>query len=359
MFGLSSDKALVGLDIGSHGVKALELRVKRKGRKDTYEVARAGYEPLPLDAIVEGAIIDTAAVVETIKAALGKAKITTKDVVISVSGNAVIIKKIALPAMETEELAESIIWEAKHNIPYPYEETNVDYAILKPPPGAEERNLEILLVAVKKDKIAAYGNVISQARKNLVAIEVDAFALYNVLEVNYPEDFAEKTVALVNIGANTTTIVIVERGVPQLFRDLSVGGLTFAENLRKDLNVSPEEAESLLHGAAPAAVSPADVEALLNLNVKSLIDEVEKTLSFYTAEDKREKRLEEIFLAGGLANLRNIAGAFEQKFGLKATLFDPFRKVAYTEKKLNPVYYQKMAPLFAVAAGLATRKREK
>jgi len=358
MFGLSREKPLVGLDIGSHGIKALELQVKRKGRMDVFSVARAGYAPLPHDAIVEGAIIDSAAVVETIKAVFAKAKIANKDVVISISGNAVIIKKIALPAMESEELAESIIWEAKHNIPYPYEETSVDYAILKPPPG-EDRNLEILLVAVKKDKIAAYSHVISQARKNLVAIEVDSFALYNALELNYPEEFAEKTTALVNLGANVATIVIVERGIPQLFRDLAVGGLYFVENLRKDLNVSHEEAEALLQGIEPTTVPASDVEALLAVNVKGLIDEVEKTLGFFTAEDKKEKRIEEVFLSGGLANLRSIAGAFEQKFQVKTTLFDPFRKVAYNENKLNPAYAQNMAPFFAVSVGLATRKREK
>ncbi|MBM3312810.1 MAG: type IV pilus assembly protein PilM [Candidatus Aminicenantes bacterium] len=358
MFGLTGEKPLVGLDIGSHGVKALELRAKRKGKHDVFAVARAGYAPLPHDAIVEGAIIDTAAVVDTIKTVFAKAKITTKDVVISISGNAVIIKKIALPAMESEELAESIIWEAKHNIPYPYEETSVDYAILRPPPG-EDRNVEILLVAAKKDKIAALSNVISQARKNLVAIEVDAFALYNALEVNYPEEFAEKTVALVNLGANFATIVIVERGAPQLFRDLPVGGLYMVENLRKDLNLSQEEAESLLQGSEPASPPAAEVDALLTVNIKGLVDEVDKTLGFFTAEDKKEKRIEEIFLSGGLANLRNIAAAFEQKFRVKTTLFDPFRKVAYNDKKLNAAYAQNLASFFAVAVGLATRKREK
>jgi type IV pilus assembly protein PilM len=358
MFGLTGEKTFVGLDIGSHSLKAIELHAKRKGKKDVFEVARAGYTPLPHDSIVEGAIIDSAAVVETIKDVFAKAKITNKDVVISISGNAVIIKKIALPAMENEELAESIIWEAKHNIPYPYEETNVDYAILRPPPG-EERNLAILLVAVKKDKIAAYSNVISQVRKNLVAVEVDAFALYNALETNYPDEFAEKTTALVNIGANITTIVIVERRIPQLFRDLSIGGLYFIENIRKDLNLSYEDAELLLQGGEPASAPAADVEALLAMNVKGLLDDVEKTLSFYAVEEKREKKIEEIFLSGGMANFRNIAEAFEKKFNVKTTLFDPFRKVAYNEKKLNPVYYQRMAPFFAVAVGLATRKGEK
>jgi type IV pilus assembly protein PilM len=357
MFGMKSDKPVVGLDIGSHGIKVVELELRRKGKKSSYAVARIGYQPLPHDAIVEGQIIDAAAVAEAIRTAFDKAKISNKDVGISISGNSVIIKKISLPAMETAELAESIIWEAKHNIPYPYEETNVDYAILPPRDGASE--MEILLVAVKKDKVAAYANLINQARKNLAAIEVDAFALYNSLEVNYPEEFAEKTVALVNLGANITTVVISDRGAPRLFRDLPVGGAVFTENLRKDLNVGAEEAESLLKGEASRSVEAFQVDAVLSMNTRALIDEVEKTFSFYQAEDKRDNRIEQILLCGGLANLRTISASFEQKFGVKTTLFDPFRRIHYNEKKLDSLYYQEMAPFFGVATGLATRQREK
>ncbi|MBP1770214.1 MAG: type pilus assembly protein PilM, partial [Candidatus Aminicenantes bacterium] len=212
MFGLSREKNVVGLDIGSYSVKAVELRARKKGGGEAYDLVKIGYEPLPHDAIVEGTIIDSAAVVETIRLLFEENKISTKDVAISISGNSVIIKKISLPVMEKQELAESIIWEAKHNIPYPYEETNVDYAILKPSHAAEDKNLDILLVAAKKDKIANYSNVIAQARKNLQSIEVDVFALQNVLEANYPESFADKTIALINIGANITNVVIVERG---------------------------------------------------------------------------------------------------------------------------------------------------
>jgi len=359
MFGLKTDKAFVGLDIGSYAIKAIELQTKTKGRKSVYEVSKIGYERLPHDAIVEGAIIDPAAVVETIRVLFEKSKIGNRDVVISISGNSVIIKKIALPAMETEELAESIIWEAKHNIPYPYEETHVDYAILRPPPGAEERNLEILLVAVKKDKIAAHSNVVRQARKNLEAVEVDAFALYNALEINYPEDFQEKTVALVNMGANITTLVIAEKGSPQLFRDLAIGGTYFLDNIRKDLNVGPDIAESLLRGEPHTEIPAREMEAVVALNVKSLLDEIEKTFTFYEAENKREKKIEQIFLSGGLAHVASLASAFETKFQVKTLLFDPFRRVHYNEKKLSPVYYQEMASFFAVAVGLATRQKEK
>jgi type IV pilus assembly protein PilM len=357
MFGLKREKALVGLDIGSHAVKAVELRVRKKGKADFFEVARIGYEPLPHNAIVEGTIIDPAAVSETIRRLFDKSKIVNKDVVISISGNSVIIKRISLPAMEKEELAESIVWEAKHNIPYPYEETHVDYAILRPAAGADGQNLEILLVAAKKDKIESYSGVVEQARKNLEAVEVDAFALTNALEVNYPDDFRDKITALLNIGATVTTIVICERGVPQLFRDLSLGGSYFIENIRKDFNVGHGDAEDMLRGVPSKAVPAYDLEALLGVNVKSLLEEVEKTFTFFKAEDKAQKKIEQIFLCGGLANLKNIAGAFEQKFGVKTILFDPFRTVFYNEKKLNPAYYQEMATLFGVATGLATRQR--
>ena len=256
MFGLSREKSVVGLDIGSYSVKAVELRPRKKGGEEAYELVKIGYEPLPHDAIVEGTIIDSAAVVETIRLVFEENKISTKDVAISISGNSVIIKKISLPVMEKQELAESIIWEAKHNIPYPYEETNVDYAILKPSRTTDEKNLDILLVAAKKEKIANYSNVIAQARKNLQTIEVDVFSLQNVLEICYPDVFANKTLALINIGANITNVVIVERGTPQLFRDLSLGGFFFTENIRKELSISFEEAEKLLKGIPGKSTTP-------------------------------------------------------------------------------------------------------
>ncbi|HYA49450.1 MAG TPA: type IV pilus assembly protein PilM [Burkholderiales bacterium] len=359
MFGMSREKGLVGLDIGSYSVKAVELKAKRKGDHATYELLKIGYQALPHDAIVEGTIIDSAAVVETIRQVFDEFKIANKDVGISISGNSVIIKKISLPIMEKQELAESIIWEAKHNIPYPYEETNVDYAILKPSRPTDDKNLDILLVAAKKDKIANYSNVVNQARKNLQSIEVDVFALQNVLEINYPETFAEKTMALINVGANITNVVIVERGTPQLFRDLSLGGFFFTENMRKELNISFEEAEKLLKGIPGKTVTADQFSNVLAMNVRDLLDEIEKTFSFYEASEKRERKIEQIFLSGGLASVPNMVSAFEQKFRIKTEILNPFRGVQVDEDKFESLYINDMAPIFGVAVGLATRKAEK
>ncbi|MBC7349067.1 MAG: type IV pilus assembly protein PilM [Candidatus Aminicenantes bacterium] len=358
MLGLAKEKSVVGLDIGSYSVKAVELKIKEKGDSTQYEVQKIGYEPLPHDAIVEGTIIDSTAVSETIKLLFENAKIASRDVTISISGNSVIIKKISLPAMDPQELAESIIWEAKHNIPYNYEETNVDYHVVKSPRGSEG-SVDILLVAAKKDKIANYSNSVSIARKNLVAIEVDIFSLINAFEINYPEIFRDKTVALINMGANITNVGIVEHGVPQLFRDLSLGGYFFTENIRKELNVSFEEAEAALKGIPGKNINADQFASVLTMNIRDLLDEMEKTFSFYEAGEKRERRIEQIFLSGGLALIPNMVSAFELKFRIKTELLNPFRSLKYDEKKFESIYFNEMAPVFGVAVGLSTRKAEK
>lgn len=359
MMGFGREKDLVGLDIGSYSIKAVELKSKKKGPEELYEVKNIGYELLPHDAIVEGTIIDSAAVVETIKMIFSESKIVNKNVAISVSGNSVIIKKISLPSMDTEELAESIIWEAKHNIPYPYEETNVDYAILKPSEYSGEKNLDILLVAAKKDKIANYSNVVNQARKNLEAIEVDVFALQNALEINYPEFCKEKTVSIINLGANITNVIIIEKGIPQLFRDLSLGGSFFTENISKDLGISFDDAEKLLKGLPVKDIEPERFEAILKMNVQNILEEIEKTFSFYEAGEKTERKIEAIFLSGGLSKLKDLAAKFEQKFNMRTELLNPFRRIYYDAKKFDSIYFEEMAALFGVATGLATRKLEK
>jgi len=261
--------------------------------------------------------------------------------------------------MDTEELAESIIWEAKHNIPYPYEETNVDYAILKSSEYSEDKNLDILLVAAKKDKIANYSNVVNQARKNLEAIEVDVFALQNALDVNYPELSKEKTIAIINLGSNITNVIIIEKNIPQLFRDLSLGGSFFTENISKDLGISFDDAEKLLKGLPVKNIEPERYEAILNMNIQNILEEIEKTFSFYEAGEKTERKIEAIFLSGGLSKLKDLAAKFEQKFNLRTELFNPFRRIYYDEKKFDSIYFEEMAALFGVATGLATRKLEK
>ena len=152
-------KSLVGLDIGSSSVKAIELKPAGKG----YRVSAMGVESVPPDSIVDGAIIDGGAVADAVRRLFSNKRFKAKDVVASLSGNSVIVKKITLPNMTEAELSESIYWEAEQYIPFDIQDVNLDYEILDAGNGQEQGSMEVLLVAAKKDKIADYTNVISQA----------------------------------------------------------------------------------------------------------------------------------------------------------------------------------------------------
>lgn len=355
MLGIGRQNQLVGLDIGSYAIKVAELSRKTKGGADFFVVKKLGYEILPRDAIVDGTIMDTAAVAETIRMIFDENRISTKNVVISISGNSVIIKKLSLPAMEKEELAESIFWEAKHSIPYPFEETNVDYAILPSHLGQGQQNLDILLVAAKKDKIANYTNAIHQANKNPEAIEVDVFALLNTIEINYPEVIHEKNICIINLGASLTNIIIAEKGIPQLFRDLPLGGSLFTENLSKELNVGFDDAEKAMKGFPLENGLLDKSKTALNLNIQNLLEEISKTFSFYESAEGQERKTDLIFLCGGLSNLSELSGLFENKFNIESKVLNPFRKITYDKKKFDSIYFDELGAQFGVVVGLATR----
>ncbi|HTL45637.1 MAG TPA: type IV pilus assembly protein PilM, partial [Vicinamibacterales bacterium] len=193
-------KALVGLDIGSSAVKAVELKAAGKG----YKVTAFGSEPVPPDSISEGAIIDASAVAESIRRLFDSRGIKTKEVAASLSGNAVIVKKISVPVMTDAELAEAIQWEAEQYIPFDIQDVNLDYQILdRGDPAAGATTMDVLLVAAKKEKIADYTGVIAQAGRTAVVVDVDAFALQNAYEANYGSDHSS-VVVLMNAGASAT-----------------------------------------------------------------------------------------------------------------------------------------------------------
>src|SRR5690349_1561585 len=203
MFGLGKSKAVVGLDIGSSAVKAVVLKPAGKG----FKVTAFGNEPVPPDSIVDGAIIDGTAVADAIRRVFEHKTFKTKEVAASLSGNAVIVKKISLPVMTPDELAQSITWEAEQYIPFDIQDVNLDYQILDA--GTDGKGtMDVLLVAAKKEKIAEYTGVISQSGRTPVVVDVDAFALQNAYEANYGLE-PQQVVVLLNAGASAININIL------------------------------------------------------------------------------------------------------------------------------------------------------
>ncbi len=178
----SKKKNLVGLDIGSSSVKAVEMK---PGKGDMFSLTNVGIEFLPSEAIVDGQIMDSTSVIDAIQRLFSEYRIKTQEVATAISGSSVIVKQIQLPSMSAQELAESIHWEAEQYIPFDIQEVNLDYQILDEGAGG---NMNILLVAAKKDKINDYMSVITQAGRKPVVMDIDAFALQNSYEMNYGID---------------------------------------------------------------------------------------------------------------------------------------------------------------------------
>jgi len=351
VFGLGKKKTVVGLDIGSSAVKAVELKSTGKG----YKVVAFGIEPVPPDSIVDGAIIDGAAVVEAIRRLFQNKAFKTKDVAASLSGNAVIVKKISLPVMTEAELSESIYWEAEQYIPFDIQDVNLDYQILDPGTGPDAKGtMDVLLVAAKKEKIGDYTGVIAQAGRVPVVVDVDAFALQNAYEANYGLE-PGSVVVLLNAGASAININILTGDQSVFTRDISIGGNAYTEAVQKELNLPFESAEQLKKGEAVDGVSFEDARPVLHAMTENVLLEIQKTFDFFKATASSD-RIDRIVLSGGASRVDGFAHTLQERFGTTVDMFDPFLKIAFEPAKLGVQDPENAIPTAAVAVGLALRK---
>jgi len=347
LFGRS--KSLVGLDIGSNTVKAIELKPSGKG----FRVAAIAVQQVPPDSIVDGAIIDSGAVADAVGRLFTNKQFKSKEVAASLSGNSVIVKKITLPVMTEAELSESIYWEAEQYIPFDIQDVNLDYEILDSGNGGSQGTMDVLLVAAKKDKIADYTNVITQAGRTPVIVDVDAFALQNAYEANYGFD-PQAVVVLLNAGASAININVLAGSQSVFTRDVSMGGNAFTDAVQKELNLPFEAAEELKKGQSVEGVSYEDARPVLRAMTDNVLLEVEKTFDFFKATASSD-HIDRIVLSGGAARVEGFTESLRERFDTQVELFDPFRQITFDVKKLgaNP---EEMAPIAAVALGLALRR---
>ena len=344
-------KSLVGLDIGSSAVKAVELRAAGK----VYKVAAFGSEPIPPDSIVDGAIIDGAAVADAIRRLFDSRGIKTKDVAASLSGNAVIVKKITLPVMTEAELAESIYWEAEQYIPFDIQDVNLDYQILDAGDGPGGKGtMDVLLVAAKKEKIADYTGVIAQAGRTAVVVDVDAFALQNAYEVNYGID-PGAVVVLLNAGASATNINILQGDQSVFTRDISIGGNAYTEALQKELNLPFDQADQLKRGQHADGVTFEDARPVLRAVSENVMLEIQKTFDFFKATAASD-RIDRIVVSGGASRAEGFSDMLAERFEAPVEPFDPFKRVGFDTKKFQVDSAAAIAPTAAVAVGLALRR---
>lgn len=346
----SSKKDIVGIDVGSSSVKVVCLREAR----GAFHLANLGIMPLTPEAIVDNAIMDSPAVIDTINNLLGSMKIKAKRVATSVSGHAVIIRKINLPVMTDAELDASIQWEAEQYIPFDISEVNIDFQILGPDPK-DPAQMDVMLVAAKKDFIDDYTAVFAEAGLEPVVMDIDCFAVENMFDYNY--GFVEgEVVALINLGANATNVNVL-RGDSSIFtRDIQTGGNLLNEELQKRLGVSYLEAERAKLGDREVAdVDPEEVSQILSEAIENLVQEVQRSLDFFMATSS-DDRISKIYLTGGLSSSDEVRSVLTQRLDIPVERIDPFRNVSFNDKQFDADYLEAVGPMFSVATGLAMRK---
>ena len=341
----------VGLDIGSSAIKAVVLKV---GRKDT-RLLNFGIEPLPPQTIVDGAIMDHAAVVEAItrlRTALG---FRTRLCATAIAGHQVIVKKISLPPVGRDDLNEQIPLEAEQHIPFKRDEVDIDYQVVTPKNA--QGQMEVILVAVKKEMIADTVQVIRDAKLQPAVVDVAAFCVQNAYEAGYGLTASAQPVALIHIGNAITHVNILAGGISVFARDVTVGGAQLTEEIQRRLHVSHDEAENfkLAWGEPGAESIPAAVGAIITEIAESTASKLQRSLDLFLASAP-EIVLSKIYLSGGCAKISLLVELLARRAKVPVEVLDPFKRTIIDPGKLDAAFVKAHAAEAAVAFGLALRR---
>lgn len=345
---LFKSKEVVGVDVGTHSIKVVELRWSGK----SIQLQSFGVAPVPAQSIVDGAILDKGAIVDSLQGLLREQKVRRKQAAMGLSGHSVIVKKISLPEMTEAELEESIHWEAEQYIPFDIDDVNLDFQIIEGG-SLEEGKMDVLLVAAKKDKIDDYTDLLIQAGLQPVVVDLDAFALQNAWEIAY-EAAPGRNVALVNVGAGFTNIAVLRNGMASFTRDISIGGNNYTEAIQKELGLSAEHAERVKSGGE-AAASPDELRRVVDAVSENIAVEIQRSFDFFRATTA-DQEIHQILLSGGSARVPRLDTLLAQRLKIEVGINDPFQQIKVNAKRFDPEYLAEHGPAAAVAVGLALRK---
>ena len=342
LFGRS--KTSIGLDIGSGFVKVVE--VDHSG--DQPEVSRVAMRPLLPDAIVEGEIMDYGLVSDTVRGLFQEMGMKSADVVTAVGGHDVIIKKIQMDRMKESDAREVIRWEAEQHVPFDIKSVELDFQILNP--HDDGMQMEVLLVAAKRELVDNKVGLLQDAGINPITIDVDAFALHNAFEHNYPES-QEGIIALVNVGHETTNVNILENGVPILTRDIPFGSRRIREDLQRERGLTAEQAEDVVQ----ARETVDDLERFVDASADEIAVGIERASAFLMTREDGET-LGKIFLSGGGARVPGMVESLARRMNVETHLVNPFERVPVRPDAAGEVSIEEAAPMLLLPLGLALRR---
>lgn len=354
---------LIGLDLGSYWVKALELNLTKTGR----EIKGLAKKELPLE--MRQGERDPKALSKLIKECLSEGGISARDVVIMVSGPQVFIRRITMPPMPEEELAEVIPFEATKHVSFPVEQLTVDYIIVGEKEVEGVKNLDILLVAIPKETIESEMSVVRAAGLRPVAVTVAPMVLWKAFQLSGQEAEA-KIIAMLDIGHERTTISLLNNGLLEFMRTINVSGEEFTKSLMtvpvvregdggRPLTYEEAETIKLEHGFPPPSetgttgdgVALNQISMLMGPVLEKLLGEVRTSFDFYVAEFQ-VPGVDKIVLSGGGASLKGLKEYLFGDLGIEVALADPFQGVDLA-RGMSEDDVKDFAPAFVMPMGLA------
>jgi len=342
MFGRK--RTTVGLDIGSGLIK---LVVIQHGGGEPV-LTKVAFTSVVDDAIVEGEVMDPGIVAEAIKGLMSSAGIKPKQVVTAVGGRDVIIKKITMDRMKAAEAREVIRWEAEQHVPFDMENVELDFQILDP--DGDGLQMTVLLVAAKRELIETKLSLLADVGLEPSIIDVDAFALHNAFELNYP-DAMRGVVGLVNIGHELTNVNILDDGVPVLTRDIQVGTRRFREDMQRERGISAEEADRMLQGSETTA----ELEPFLETRGEELAVGIERAAAFLQSASRSSTGLSRLYTTGGGARIPGLNRVLADRLRLPVQLANPIERLRVADGVLDMMVIDEVAPLLMLPIGLALR----
>lgn len=369
---LTRARQVVGLDIGSHSIKMVALRAAKGDLP--FELTHFGLADLPEDVIVDGSIVEPDVVARAITQLFDQHKVRSALVATSISGNAVIVRRVNMPRGDADELRESFRWEAEQYIPFDINEVDLDFAILDE--DAPNDTMDVVLVAAKRDRVDEYVDVVDLAKRSAAIMDVDAFAIQNAFEFSYPERQFED-IAILNLGSSLINMAVLEGGQPAFWRDIAIGMRQFVVALQREFMLDPFDAEEVLRRAGrqgykaddglvdwsadgeegaklrDAASDPRVGEVIGEVS-DQIVAEIRKTFDFYQSQALRD-HFDAVFLAGGGAYVGELASRLESHLGWPVERFDSMRRVLVPERGFDRDYVAANSPQVALALGLALR----
>jgi type IV pilus assembly protein PilM len=340
---------LVGLDIGTHSVKMVQIKAGSAKPK----LVNMGMAPVPRDAFAEGRIAKPELVANIVRQLSTHLKIRQKAVAISVSGYDVMIKKIELPTMTEEELEIKMYSELGQYIPYNIDEVDIDYQVMdisKDRPNF----MEVLLVAAKKESITDFNSVLKLAGFDAYVVDVDFFALGNSFEVTYGFE-EDSSIALLDMGANKSVMNISHKGVPIFTRGISIGGNQITESIRDYFRITFEEAEAVKLGESSETYQAQALEDIFVSTAGSWVNECRRAMDFFY-HNYPDNSVKALYLSGGSCRLPGLEKVLQEHLDIPVEIFNPISKLQYDSKQFDPAYIEYIGPQMAISLGLALRK---